>query len=439
MSNRSQTITSFLYKGFQSGLSFLASVLAARYLTETDRGYFQAANVNVTTGMTFVGGYTNYYAFAIAKRPEDRVEIVQMGNLLIFSLSVLFWIVTLCLIFIRNPWFHIGGLWIWVLVCMPTTFIFGYGSRILNAIHEIPWLNRVNTAQPLLFVAIYLPFALFGKFPEQQRLLWTYSIWLSSYILQVVVTMGVAYRLLGRKGVTKWRFSKLDWQGTLDYGSWSSVGNLVSYVNYRIDFWMVWAALPKQLSVYGVAVASAEVLNTLATSISSVVFARMTGGSEEDAIHITEIATRQTLISSAIAAIGLYIVAPLLVISYGKRYGGLLDPFFILLPGLVIKGASNVIIQYATNSLGRPKTAIWMNGVAILANFVSCVIFIPIIGMNGGALASTISYFVGFVVYIVWFGRVTNRSPHGLWRIRMADFKPYVQLIRSAIRRLSNG
>lgn len=437
MSNRIHTITSFLYKGFQSVLSFIASVLTIRYLNNNDRADFQTATVNVTTGMTYVGGYTNYYAFAIAKRPEDVVETVQMGNLLIFSLSILFWLATLCAILIPNPWFHVNTLWTWILLCMPMTFIFGYGSRILNAIHEIPWLNRVNIAQPFLFLIIYLPIFLFVKLPEPQRLMWTYIIWLSSYILQVIITMVVAYRLLRRKGVVKWRFSKVDWRGTLDYGSWSSAGSLVSYVNYRIDFWIVRDLLSKNnLAIYGAAVAAAEVLNTLAQSISSVVFARMTGGDKEDAIHITEIATRQTLISSTIAAVGLYVVAPLFVIFYGPRYSSFLTPFFILLPGLIFKGASNVIIQYATNSLGKPKTSIWMNGIAIVVNAICCIILIPSLGMNGGAIASTVSYIVGFIVYIVWFGKVTKRSPHGLWRIRMSDFIPYVELVQMAFRRV---
>jgi O-antigen/teichoic acid export membrane protein len=435
-SNRKNTITSFFYKGFQSVIGFVISVLSARYLNLRDRGDFQTATVNVTSGMTFVGGYTNYYAFAIAKRPEDREKTVQMGNLFIFTLSIVFWALTLCIIYIPNPWFHINDMWRWTLLVMPMTFIFGFGSRILNALHEIPWLNRVNILQPLVFLLIYLPIAIFAKLPESERLLLTYVIWMSSYIVQIIVTMAIAYHLLRRKGVMEWRFSKVDWRGTLDYGSWSSVGQLVSYANYRIDFWMVRGFLMQQLAVYGAAVAAAEVLNTLAQSISSVVFARMTGGDKEDAIHITEIATRQTLISSTIAAIGLYIVAPLFVVFYGPRYAGLLSPFFILVPGLIIKGASNVIIQYATNSMGKPRISIWMNGIAIIVNAICCVFLIPVMGMNGGALASTISYVVGFVIYIIWFGKVTGRSPNGLWRIRKSDFDPYFDLLRVVSRRL---
>jgi O-antigen/teichoic acid export membrane protein len=435
-SNRKNTITSFLYKGFQSAIGFVISVLTARYLSNVDRGDFQTATVNVTSGMTFVGGYTNYYAFAIAKRPEDRVNAVQMGNLFIFTLSILFWIVTLCLIFIPNPFFHITAMWKWTLLVMPMTFIFGFGSRILNALHEIPWLNRVNILQPLVFLLIYLPLAVFARIPETERLLLTYVIWMSSYIVQIIVTMVIAYQLLKRTGVLKWRFSKVDWRGTVDYGSWSSIGQLVSYANYRIDFWMVRGFLYNELAIYGAAVAAAEVLNTLAQSISSVVFARMTGGNREDAIHITEIATRQTLISSTIAALGLYIVAPLFVVFYGPRYAGLLSPFFILIPGLIIKGASNVIIQYATNSIGKPRISIWMNGISIVVNAICCIFLIPTMGMNGGALASTISYVAGFIVYIIWFGKVTGRSPHGLWRIRKSDFVPYFDLMHAVFRRL---
>jgi len=78
-----------------------------------------------------------------------------------------------------------------------------------------------------------------------------------------------------------------------------------------------------------------------------------------------------------------------------------------------------------------------MNGIAIVINYICCLIFIPTFGMSGGAIASTISYVAGFIVYIIWFGRICGRSPEGLWRIRRSDFSPYLDLIQSAIRLLS--
>lgn len=430
-----------MYRGFTSALQFVNSAIVARYVGKSLRLDFQLANTYVQGGMTFIGGFTNYYAFAVPKRPDDTVRTVQMGNLLMFGLSLLLW--SGLAVWYAIPGLHakVSTVWMWAILCMPLTILFGYGSRLLNAIDQISWLNRVNAAQPMLFFIIYLPLLLIRQWSLGTRLEWTYILWVSSYALTVLITLATTYRLLHKKGVTRWRWSQIDWRGTVTYGGWSSISQIVSYFNYRVDFWLVTSTFAKDLaSVYGIAVTAAEVLNTLTTAIASVAFARMTGNSRDDAIHVTEISSRQTLISSAIAALAMCVVFPvLIVIAYGRQYEGAILPFFILLPGLVFKAASNIVIQYATNAIGRPQTSIWMNGISIAINAVCCWIFFPFTGIVGGAIASTVSYLLSFIVYIWWFGRVTHASPAGLWRIQRTDWQPYMDVLWAVKRRIFRG
>jgi O-antigen/teichoic acid export membrane protein len=156
----------------------------------------------------------------------------------------------------------------------------------------------------------------------------------------------------------------------------------------------------------------------------------MTGGSRDDAIALTEVSSRQTLISSAIVAVGMYIVFPWLIrLAYGHRYEGAVWPFFVLLPGLVCKAASNIVIQYATNSLGQPITSIWMNGVSALLNAALCVVLLPTWGVMGGAVASTASYVISFYLYGLWFAHVTGHPASALWRVTRADITAYRRLL----------
>ncbi|MCL6600799.1 MAG: polysaccharide biosynthesis C-terminal domain-containing protein, partial [Alicyclobacillus macrosporangiidus] len=141
---------------------------------------------------------------------------------------------------------------------------------------------------------------------------------------------------------------------------------------------------------------------------------------------------------SALVAIAMFVTFPWLILFAYPGYGAAILPFFILLPGLVVKAASNIVIQYATNALGQPKTSIWMNGVSALVNAAACLILLPTLGMVGGAIASTLSYAISFVIYIVWFGRVTGVHPSGLYRIRRTDLAPYLRMW-SAVRRRLGG
>lgn len=438
-SSKKKTMFTMMYKAFLSGIGFINSALLARTLNKGDRVEFQYAGTLSQTGMTFVGGFTNYYAFALPKYPDETRSIIQMGNLVVFAASLLTWFITFIGLWLPIPYIHMSRPLMWALLVMPLTYVFGYGSRVLQASDEISWLNRVNAAQPVLFTLIILPLYLDKQhLSDAIRITATYASWIVSFGVSVVGTMYIAYRLLHMGGLAKLRFSKRHWLGTIHYGGWSSVAQVVNYANYRMDFWLVYKLVPvNEASLYGIAVVASEVLLNISSSISSVVFRRMTGNDRNDAIHITELSTRHTILSSSIVAIGMYAVFPwLITAAFTRAYAGAIIPFFILLPGLIIKAASNMVIQYATNSLGQPKTAIWMNGISAAFNALCCVIFIPALGLIGAAIASTASYLLSFIVYVIWFARVNQVSPAGLLVIRRSDLIPYFDVIKQVLRKV---
>lgn len=427
MSTSRQTFFTFLNKGMLSVVSLVNSILLAHLLLPGDRGVFQATQTYSTTGTTVVGGYTGYYAYALSREPDESVPTVQMGNLFVFGLSLM----TLGVVFaLRHLVFaHIPAMWWWAAICLPVAFIYNYGTKILQGLNQISWLNRANNAQPLLFFAACVAlFLMRHRLSDTSRLSLTYYLWIFSYLVAAVFTMWISYLLVRHRQSIAWRFHGKNWRGTMDYGGWLSVSNGVNYVNYRIDFWFVqWLCTPRVLSVYGIAVAASEVLVNISTSVGSVVFKRMTGGERSDAITLTEAATRQTVLSSVIVAILMYAFFPaLILVAFPKVYAGAVLPFCILLPGLIARAAGNLIIQYATNQLANPKTSIWMNGVSILINALFCVMLVPTFKGVGGAIASTVSYIVSYGIYIVWFARVNQVSPAGLLRVKKSDWAPYL-------------
>lgn len=437
--SKKTTFFTFLYKGAFSALSLVNSALVARYLNRFDRGEYQYTSTYVQTGMTYVGGFSNYYSFAIPRRPEDTETVVQMGNLFIYVLSLLVWSIGLFLMMVPFPFFHLPQVILWTLLVMPFNFIFGYGSRILQGLNEIAWLNRVNMAQPVMFLLLFISlFLTRNHVPETLRLTLTYSIWLSSFLLTAVFTMFLAYKLTRRPGVLKWRYSKKDWQGTLHYGGWSSVAQLVNQVNYRVDFWLVGYFVGIELaSIYGIAVTASEVLLNISGSIQSVVFTRMTGGTREDAINTTQLSVRHTFISSVIVAIGMYLVFPWLIpLAFSAKYTESIAPFLILLPGVIFRATGNILIQYATNSLGQPRISIWMNGASAAINAIFSVLLLPTLGMIGGAIASTLSYVLSYFVYVFWFARINRVSAAGLLMVHKTDLLPYFAVLKQILQRV---
>ncbi|WP_067620346.1 lipopolysaccharide biosynthesis protein [Alicyclobacillus acidiphilus] len=438
LNNRRLTLYSFVYRGLSSGLAFINSVMAARYLPKADRGDFQLSTTIATLGQSFSGGYTNYFSYALPRRPEDRELIVQMGNFVMYIFSILVWLASFAVAY----WLHPSIVVMYALIGMPLTFLFGYGSKLLNSLGQISWLNRANMAQASVFLILYAAFIVAQPHaPNTERLLWTFRIWILSWAICVVMTLIVAYRALGTARVLKWRWSAAEWRGLRSYGTASSLAIVTGYVNYRTDYWMLLITRdPNVISTYGVAVAAAEILNTLTQTISTMVFHRVTAATSDDAGQITEVASRQTLITSTFGGILLALVLPLLVLMYGwSKYGGSVGPFYVLLPGLVLKATANVIAQYFTNAKGKPLTLMWVNLMVIAVNALVCLFLIPLMGMYGASISSTLSYVFELWVYVYWYNRVSNRKGKDLWRLRRSDWATYTDLLGGLQRRLAKG
>lgn len=437
LNQRRITFYSFIYRGFSAILTFVNGAITARYLPPADRGDYQTMVTYASSGQSFSGGMSNYFAWSIPKRKEDRTQIVQMGNFVMFLFSIIVWLFVALLALFGNP----SQVVLFALVGAPLTFLFGYSSRLLNALGEISWLNRANIAQAISFLVIYLIFiGLNHHLGTSVRLDWTFRIWLLTWLISVVTTLSVAYRKLGLGDTLKWKWSLTEWRGLRSFGSWSSLALLSGYVNYRIDFWMVrWLTHDKNLvAVYGIAVVAAEILNTLTQSISAVVFHQVTGAKSDDAGAITEIASKQTLISSSLLAVLLAALMPLLIDVYGRsNYALAMGPFYILLPGLILKATANVVGQYFNNSQGKPRTLLIVNTLVIAVNALICIFAIPMIGMYGAAISSTLAYLVELCLYVTWYHRVSGRNGRDLWRVSRPDWQPYFDILHSVRRRLS--
>lgn len=419
-----------------SALSLVNSVLLAKLNLPQNFGHYQAAVSYSSVPTTYIGGYAGYYSYALAKRSDDSVPIMQMGNLFVYGVSLMFLCITVALKTVLFA--HIDPVWWWACLAIPFTIAFNYGTKLLQGFSEISRLNYANVLQPLLLTVLAMVVFLNRQaFTADARLKVTYAIWITSFAGGVFFTVLAVHRVLQDGQALKWQFHAKEWRGTVQYGTWLSVSNTVNIVNYRTDFWFVIGFLPMVASQYAIAVTASEVLLHVSGSLATIVFKSMTDGSREDSIRITETVTRHSLISSVIIAIPMLVVFPWIISTfYGSAYAGAIVPFLILVPGLVFKSASNMVIQFATNQLGSPKHAIWMNGVGAIINAGFCFTFVPHFGTEGAAAASTLSYLVSFVIYAFWFSRYNRRSPKGLFLVQKRDLAEYTKTLRKIAHKL---
>jgi O-antigen/teichoic acid export membrane protein len=420
----------FIGKLAISALSLLNSVLLARLNSNLDFGHYQSSASYSSVPTTYMGGYAGYYSYALAKSSSDYIRIMQMGNLFVYGVSLVFLGITVSL---RTVLFsHLNPVWWWACLAIPFAIAYNYGTKLLQGFGQVSRLNYANILQPLLLTILATVVVLNRhSFTANQRLYLTYTIWIASVIGGALFTVVAVYKVSRDRRALKWRFHATEWRGTVRYGTWLSLSNTVNAVNYRTDFWFVSGLFPLLASQYAIAVTASEVLLQVSGSLATVVFKSMTHASREDSIRITETVTRHTLISSVVVAIPMLVAVPWVISTfYGARYAGAIVPFLILLPGLVFKSAGNIVIQFATNQLGSPKHSIWMNGVSAFINAALCIAFVPHFGIVGAAGASTASYVISFAIYTFWFSRYNHISPNGLFLVQKRDLFQYTKTMR---------
>ncbi|MGQ9598713.1 MAG: FkbM family methyltransferase [Anaerolineae bacterium] len=171
------------------------------------------------------------------------------------------------------------------------------------------------------------------------------------------------------------------------------VTNWLQYMNLRLDQFLVNAWVGSAaLGQYAVAVSLTEALWQLPASVSAVLFARVAGAGQSGKHVSTAQACRLTILVMLGLAVLMAVAArPLVTLLYGSAYAGSLPALYALLPGTVALVIPNVISGYMYGR-GTPHYITYGSGIALLSTLVGDLLLIPLYGIVGAGLASSLAY-----------------------------------------------
>lgn len=185
--------------------------------------------------------------------------------------------------------------------------------------------------------------------------------------------------------------------GTIAFGLRAHLSNVITFLNYRVALYLVSFLLdPTAAGRYALSIQLAEVLWLIASAASVVVF-------PESAAHNSTPAALQRMVRKValsvlkVTALAALVAGSLSVVAipwvFGRDYAASALPFMILLPGIVTWSYMSVV----TNSLagmGYQRVNIQGALLSCAINCGGCLLAIPIFGMAGAALASTVAFTV---------------------------------------------
>jgi O-antigen/teichoic acid export membrane protein len=197
------------------------------------------------------------------------------------------------------------------------------------------------------------------------------------------------------------------------------VGNVLTFVNLRLDLLLVPALLRLDLAgIYFVATRVSEVVGQISTASAAMLFPHVAAQREVGATSATERTCRLTLIVTFGLAVVLAIVSPvLLVLLFGAAYRGATPALLILLVAMLPLALTRVRAA-DLKGRGRPGLVSAATGVGAVVTVGADIALIPRHGIEGAAFASVIAYAVTAAVLLGCYrrtsaGRLTMLLPRG--------------------------
>jgi O-antigen/teichoic acid export membrane protein len=230
--------------------------------------------------------------------------------------------------------------------------------------------------------------------------------------------------------------SGLDVRRVLGFALPSHAGNILQFLNYRMDLFLVgFFRGSLEVGLYVVAASIGQLIWILSTAVGAAIFPSVAAADDPSAaVARTSRAARVALFLSATCALALAVASTVAIPAfYGIDFAPSVGPLLLLLPGVVLFAPVTIIAAYFAG-IGRPDLNVRISGVGFLVTLVLDLALIPAFGMLGAAVASSASYSVALLATVILLGRLTGRSSREVLWPDAADVRKLWESLRVHIK-----
>ncbi len=306
---------------------------------------------------------------------------------------------------------------------LPGEIAFSIGLVGLLGRQRVVAYNVLRFLRRGAFVLLLVGFVALGRLDLELVLLLN--------LVALGVTVGGIVWAMARAGMLGVRPSPQLLLEQLSFGGRTVVGTLAERLHFRANTFLLNAIVGVAATgVFSIALGLAEVLWYLPTSFGLVLFSRAVRGGREGA-EIASAMTRIVVAVMFLGAVPLWILAPPLVeLVYGPPFAGAGVALQLLLPGVVAYSIVAVLTHplIAWRAPGR-VTAVLIAGLA--ANLAANALLIPGLGLNGAAIASTISYTMTAALTLLLYRRLSGHGLRNVLLLRRSDINRVLAEVRS--------
>ncbi len=422
------TSITFVTKVMQLFLGIGTSVAIARILGPRDKGVYSLAillsSLIINFGNIGIGKATIYY---IGKKKYTPIEILGNNILLSFFLSTVGFIAGSIIIFFFGSSLFPGvgkTYLILALFLVPLQLLFILTNSILLGLQKIKEYNFINIINSFILLFLILIFLLIFKYGLKSAIMAN----VLSCLLGIIVLFYFIKKIIR---VFHLSINRSYVKDSFQYGSKVYFGNIIQFFHYKLDIFLINYLLnPTAVGFYSVSVALAEKIWLASQSASTVLFPRVSSETDKNKLKdFTPIICRNVLLITFIGAVLLFFTGRLLIILlYSETFSSSVVPFQILLIGAVAASGWRILANDLYGR-GKPELNIYISLISLILNIILNILWIPKFGINGAALATSISYTFSFITIIIIYSKISENNLFNTIFLQKTDFKLYKRIL----------
>jgi len=428
------TLITFLTRVITAVFTVLITVIIARSLGPRGQGIYSVAVLFPSLLLIFTSfGLNSAVAYFLGKDQYPKKQVLGTSIIFNFLISVFtVFIGYLIIIFWGNIFFpDIEKIYLFLsLFLIPLFLFFNLGCQFLLGLQKIKKYNIISFFQSFLFL-IFTAFFLF-------LLHFGVTVTIFSQIFSyIIVLLFLIFIVLKEANGVDFKLNRFYLKESLSYGIKTHLAGIFDFLHSRIDLFLINFFLnPFFAGIYFASVRLAEGVWLFSISTGTILLPKVASEKNTENIkNFTPLVLRNILfISFFIISILFLISGWLITFLYSENFSSAIMSFRILLIGIFFVSGWHILANDLAGR-GKPMLNTYSIGISLLLNIILNIILIPFWGINGAALATTISYTIMFLVTIAFYIKESNNSLRDIILIKKEDFILYKEIYENLFSR----
>ena len=408
-------------------INLSSSIIIARMLGPERNGIYSLAFLLPSLLTTFTCfGIAPATAYYVGQNKYSLKEIFGNNILLSLVIGATSVVIGLIFIFLFQDIAFPGVSRFYLVVALPLiplNLFFTYIQYMYLGTQQIKEFNFTAIIQAILFLAL-VSIALF-IFNAGIIGVLTANI-LALFLNNILLFMRVRKTLNG----VCFKINLSYYKDVLLYGFKAQLNNILNFMHFRLDMLLMNVFMdPSAVGYYSVAVGIAERLKLISQSAGMVLFPKIASEDDKHRKEFTPIVSRNILLITTVAAICIFFLSRWVVlVLYSEAYLKSVRPLQFLLPGIVALSIC-AILSNDVAGRGRPMLNTYFAAVTLIINLILNILWIPQYGIEGAALASTVSYTAQMIGRLFVYSKISGNSIAKIIFIQKSDIVLYRSFI----------